>query len=194
MCTCRLAGRGRARDQVERPEGDFGRFSTALRTVSAVILSGSTAARNRLCSILAKPTTRCCSKPCSARRYLRAKSQTGHDRQARISDRAAAARLSAPDLLLDLRLWRQRTVCQAQGLRSADSSGSGFGVNYRHDRAIARRRIGGRCFNRNERLRGDPSKRCWRGSEPEKAPNFRCSMFELDRRLDGGPADAAGSR
>ena len=33
-----------------------------------------------------------------------------------------------------------------------DPGGSWFGVHHRHDRAVARRRIGGRCLNRNERL------------------------------------------
>ena len=66
-CTCKLADAGARVIKVERPEGDFARRYDAWCTARAPISSGSIAASSRWCSTSPRPTTRRCSKPCSAK-------------------------------------------------------------------------------------------------------------------------------
>src|SRR4029077_11691425 len=98
-------------------------------------------------------------------------------REARIFHCPAAARLSAPHLLLDLRLRRERSVCWAQGLRSADSGRSGPRLDHRHDGAVARRRIGRRRHHRTERVRGEPGSSAGAAAQ-RRGAELSLSMFD----------------
>ena len=107
---------------------------------------------------------------------------------------AVAARASAADHLLDLRLRRGRPLRRAQGLRHADPGRIRAGLGHRvARRAGARRRLGLRRRRRDERLRGHP-----RGADRARQDRRRRRDLDLHvrrhGRLDGGAADAIRGR
>ena len=148
-------------------------------TARAPISSGSTAARNWSSSISTKPADKALLEAMIARADVFVQNlKPGAVGEARLRDRAAAPRLSAPDRLLDLRLRRERALCAAQGLRPADPGGVRPRLGHRRaGGAGARRRLGGRRRDRHERLRGDPRGADRRASAPGRArrSRSRCS-------------------
>ena len=127
-------------------------------------------------------------------RRVRAEPQARRGGEARLSDRTAAARASAPDRLLGLGLRRRRALCRPQGLRPADPGRGRACLDHR--RAVgagARRRLGVRHRRRHERLRGDP-----RSADRARAHRRGRRAVGVAVRRDGGldddPAAAAGGR
>ncbi len=114
MCTCRLADAGARVIKIERPEGDFARgyddlvhgecsyFVWLNRGKESVVLDLAEADDKALLGAML-----------DARRRVRAESQTRRGGKARLSDRQAAARASAADLLLDFRLRRKRPATRS---------------------------------------------------------------------------------
>ena len=94
ICTARLADAGARVIKIERPEGDFARgYDDVARRARAPISSGSTAARNRWCSISPRPTTRRCSSAHAREgRRVRPEPQPGARRELGFADRPSCAR------------------------------------------------------------------------------------------------------
>ena len=121
QCTCRLADAGARVIKVERPEGDFARRYDMWCTARAPISSGSIAASSRWCSISPRPDDKALLEAMLAKADVFVQNlKPGAIAKLGFAIRAIAQGLSAADLLLDFRLWRERALRAAQGLRPAD--------------------------------------------------------------------------
>ena len=125
MCTCRLADAGARVIKIERPEGDFARYYDGFAHGECSYFVWLNRGKELVVLDLGKADDKALLEAMLKRADIFVQNlKPGTIGKLGFSDRAAAARLSAADLLLDLRLRRQRTLCHAQGIRSADSSGS----------------------------------------------------------------------
>ena len=187
----------RARHQ-DRAAG--GRFRARLRRRRArrerAISSGSTAARNRSSSISTKADDKALLAAMLAKADVFVQNlKPGAVGKLGFADRAAAARASAPDLLLDLGLWRERPLCDAQGLRSADPGRGRARLDHRRAgrarRASASRSpISATGMNAYEAIL---EALIARGSTGEGAEHFGLAV-RRHGRLDDGAAAAARRR
>ena len=179
MCSCRLADAGARVIKIERPEGDFARGYDALAH-GAEQLFRLAQPRQGIAGARSRQARRQGAARSDARqgRRVHAEPQARRGGEARLRHRAAAARLSAADRLLDLGLRRHRPLRAAQGLRHADSGRGRRRLGHRRaGGAGARRRLGLRHRRRHERLRGDPrsADRARRAAARARRSRCRCS-------------------
>ena len=155
-CSCRLADAGARVIKIERPEGDFARgYDTLARGESAYFV-WLNRGKESVVLDLTKADDKALLETLLAKADVFIQNlKPGAIAQARLRDRAAAARLSEADLLLDFRLRRERALRDAQVLRSAGAGRERTRFGHRRaGRAGARRRLGDRRRVRHERLRG----------------------------------------
>ena len=122
MCTCRLADAGARVIKIERPEGDFARGYDELVHGECSYFVWLNRGKESVVLDLGKAEDKALLAAMLARADVFVQNlKPGAVGKARLSDRAAAPRLSAADLLLDLRLSaRAGRYAAAQGLRHAD--------------------------------------------------------------------------
>ena len=153
MCSCRLADAGARVIKIERPEGDFARGYDDLVHGECSYFVWLNRGKESVVLDLGKPEDKALLAAMIARADVFMQNlKPGAVEKLGFSDREIAARSSAADLLLDLRLRRHRPAGEAQGLRHADPGRVGPGLDHRHHRAGARRRLGGRHRLRHECL------------------------------------------
>ena len=194
-CTCRMADAGARVIKIERPEGDFARgYDTLVHGESAYFVWLNRGKQSVVLDLTKDEDKTLLEAMLAQGRRVRAEPQARHRRQARLRHRAPAQGLPEADLLLDLRLRRERPVCAAQGLRPADPGRQRAVVGHRRPGgAGARRRLGGRCRDRHERLRSRA------GSADRTRAHGRgrgCQRVAVRRhgRLDDGAAAAHRGR
>ena len=189
-CTCRLADAGARVIKIERPEGDFARYYDTLAHGESVYFVWLNRGKESVVLDLAREDDKALLAALLAKADVFVQNlKPGAVGEARVPDRAAAARASAPDLLLDLRLRRERPLRAAQGLRHADPGRVGARLDHRRSGGAGpRRRVGVRHRGRPQCLPGGP-----RG--PDRArPHQRGRRPErLDVRRHGGVDDHAAA-
>ncbi len=116
-CTCRLADAGARVIKVERPEGDFARRYDAIVHGESAHFVWLNRGKQSVVLDLAKADDKALLEAMLAKADVFVQNlKPGALGQARLCLQAPAQGLSAPDLLLDLRLRRERALCAAQGL------------------------------------------------------------------------------
>ena len=194
MCTCRLADAGARVIKIERPEGDFARGYDKLAKPRELVSKQDGRERpdaashgesayfvwlNRGKESLVLDLARDDDKAVLAAMLARAdvfvqNLKPGATAKLGFPLDAIAARASAADHLLDLRLRRGRPLRRAQGLRHADPGRIRARLGHRlARRAGARRRLGLRRRRRDERLRGHPRGADRARASPATAPRSR---------------------
>ena len=117
QCTCRLADAGARVIKVERPEGDFARHYDDIVHGECAHFVWLNRGKESVVLDLAKADDKALLEAMLAKADVFVQNlKPGALGQARLCRRAPAPGLSAADLLLDLRLRRQRPVRAAQGL------------------------------------------------------------------------------
>ena len=136
MCTCRLADAGARVIKIERPEGDFARDYDDLVHGECSYFVWLNRGKESVVLDLAKREDKALLAAMLARADVFVQNlKPGAAAKLGFPHRAAAPRVSAADLLLDLRLWRERAVRAAQGLRSADPGRIRPRLDHRHGRS-----------------------------------------------------------
>ena len=121
QCTCRLADAGARVIKVERPEGDFARRYDGLVHGESAYFVWLNRGKQSVVLDLAKPDDKALLEAMLAKADVFVQNlKPGALAKLGFAVRAFAPRLSAADLLLDLRLRRERALRAAQGLRHAD--------------------------------------------------------------------------
>ena len=121
QCTCRLADAGARVIKVERPEGDFARDYDYVVHGESAHFVWLNRGKQSVVLDLTKADDKALLEAMLAKADVFVQNlKPGALGQARLCHRAAAQGLSAADLLLDLRLRRERTLRATQGLRPVD--------------------------------------------------------------------------
>ena len=120
MCTCRLADAGARVIKIERPEGDFARGYDSLVHGESAYFVWLNRGKQSVVLDLARPDDKALLEAMIARADVFVQNlKPGAIGRLGFAIERLRARLSAADRLLDLRLWRERALCAAQGLRPA---------------------------------------------------------------------------
>ena len=174
-CSCRLADAGARVIKIERPEGDFARgYDTLARGESAYFVWLNRGKESVVLDLTKADDKALLEKHARQGRRVHPEPEARRDRQARLCDRTAAARLSEADLRFDLGLRRERPLRDAQVLRPAGAGRERACLGHRRSRSPGpRRRLGHGYRVRHERLRGGAGSDHRARPQRAKAPRSR---------------------